>query len=203
MKKYYYEGKTIEEVKTKALTELKTTEENIILKVLEEKQGLLKKYVKIEVININDLIDYLKDSLKEITELMNIKINLEVRRKENNINITIYSDNNPILIGKNGKTIQALQNIARQIVSKDINDEYKIMIDVENYKERKMKNLEKTAKQIAREVKFSKVEAKLEPMNSYERRIVHNTLSNNKFVYTESIGEEPNRCVVIKPKEED
>lgn len=203
MKKYLFEGKNIEDVKSKALLELKTTEENLIIKILEEKQGLLKKIAKIEVININDLIDYLKDSLKEITKLMNIKINLEVRRKENNINITIYSDNNPILIGKNGKTIQALQNIARQIVSNDINDEYKIMIDVENYKERKMKNIERTAKKVAREVKLTKVETKLESMNSYERRIVHNILSNNKYVYTESIGEEPNRYVVIKPKEED
>lgn len=203
MKRYNFEGKTLEDATSKALVDLKTTEENLIIKILEEKQGLLKKIVKIEVININDLIDYLKDSLKEITELMNIKINLEVRRKENNINITIYSDNNPILIGKNGKTIQALQNIARQIVSNDINDEYKIMIDVENYKERKMKNIERIAKQVAREVKMTKVEAKLEAMNSYERRIVHNVLSNNKYVYTESIGEEPNRYVVIKPKEED
>lgn len=203
MKRYNFEGKTLEDATSKAVAELKTTEENLIIKILEEKQGLLKKIVKIEVISINDLIDYLKDSLKEITELMNIKINLEVRRKENNINITIYSDNNPILIGKNGKTIQALQNIARQIVSNDINDEYKIMIDVENYKERKMKNIERTAKQVAREVKMTKVEAKLEAMNSYERRIVHNVLSNNKYVYTESIGEEPNRYVVIKPKEED
>lgn len=203
MKKYIYEGKTLEDAKTKALSELKTTEENIIIKVIEEKQGLLKKIVKIEVININDLIDYLKDSLKEITELMNININLEVRRSENTINITIYSDNNPILIGKNGKTIQAFQNIIRQIVSNDINDEYKIMIDVENYKERKMRNIEKIAKQVAREVKNTKIEANLEPMNSYERRIVHNALSKNKYVYTESIGEEPNRYVIIKPKEED
>ena len=203
MKKYLFEGKNVEEATAKALTELKTTEENLIIKILEEKQGLLKKIAKIEVVSINDLIDYLKDSLKEITELMNIKINLEVRRKENNINITIYSDNNPILIGKNGKTIQALQNIARQIVSNDINDEYKIMIDVENYKERKMRNIERTAKKVAREVKLTKVETKLEPMNSYERRIVHNILSNNKYVYTESIGEEPNRYVVVKPKEED
>ena len=203
MKKYTFEGKTIEEAKNKAISELNTTEDNLIIKVLSEKQGLLKKIAKIEVIKINDIINYLKDSIKEITSLMNIEANLEVKRRDKNINITIFSNNNSILIGKNGNTIGALQNIIRQIVSQEINDEYKIIIDVENYKERKLHTIEKIAKQVAREVAKTKVESKLESMNSYERRAVHNILANNKYVYTESIGEEPNRCVVIKPKEED
>lgn len=203
MKKYTFEGKTIEEAKNKAISELNTTEDNLIIKVLSEKQGLLKKVVKIEVINVNDVIAYLKDSIKEITNLMNIEANLEVKRRDKNINITIFSNNNSILIGKNGKTISSFQNIIRQIISKEINDEYKIIIDVENYKERKLHTIEKIAKQVAREVAKTKVESKLESMNSYERRAVHNVLANNKYVYTESIGEEPNRCVVIKPKEED
>lgn len=203
MKKYTFEGKTIEEAKNKAISELNTTEDNLIIKVLSEKQGLLKKIAKIEVIKINDIINYLKDNIKEITSLMNIEANLEVKRRDKNINITIFSNNNSILIGKNGKTIGALQNIIRQIVSQEINDEYKIIIDVENYKERKLHTIEKIAKQVAREVAKTKVESKLESMNSYERRAVHNILANNKYVYTESIGEEPNRCVVIKPKEED
>ena len=202
MKTYTFEGKTYEEAVEKALEELKVTEENLTIKVLESKQGLLKKLVKVEVININDVIDYLKESVKEITELMNIKVNLEVRRREDTITITIFSDNNSILIGKNGKNIQAFQNIIRQIVPNSINEKYKIIIDVENYKEKRLITIERLAKRIAREVKSTKVEAKLDPMNSYERRIVHNVLTNNKFVYTESEGEEPNRYVVIKPKEE-
>lgn len=202
MKTYKFEGKTYEEAVEKALEELKTTEENLTVKIIESKQGLLKKLVKIEVININDVIDYLKDSIKEITELMNIKVNLEIRRREEIINITLFSDNNPILIGKNGKNIAALQNIIRQIVPSSINEKYKIIIDVENYKEKRLITIERLAKKVAREVKTSKVEAKLDPMNSYERRIVHNVLTNNKFVFTESEGEEPNRYVVIKPKEE-
>ena len=201
MKKEIFIGKTLEEAKEKALSELNTTEENLIIKVISEKQGLLKKEVKIETITTNDLISYIKDSIKEITSLMNIEANLEVKRREKNINIEIFSNNNPLLIGKNGKTLSALQNIIRQIVDNEINNEYKIILDVENYKDRKIGRIEKIAKQIAREVKQTKVETKLEPMNSYERRAVHNVLSNNKFVYTESIGEEPNRCVVIKPKE--
>ena len=202
MKTYTFEGKTYEEAVTKALEELKVTEENLTINVLESKQGLLKKIVKIEVININDVIDYLKESIKEITELMNIKVNLEVRRREETITITLFSDNNSILIGKNGKNIQALQNIIRQIIPNSINEKYKIIIDVENYKEKRLITIERIAKRVAREVKNTKVESKLEPMNSYERRIVHNVLTNNKYVFTESEGEEPNRYVVIKPKEE-
>lgn len=200
MKTYTFEGRNKEEAKNKALSELNTTEDNLIIKILEEKQGLLKKNVKIEVINVNDLIDYLKDSIKEITDLMKIKVNLEVRRRENNINITIFSNNNSILIGKNGKNIQAFQNIIRQMIPNKINEEYKIIIDVENYKERKIHNIERIAKQVAKEVASTKLESKLESMNSFERRAVHNILANNKYVYTESFGEEPNRYVIIKPK---
>ena len=202
MKENIFIGKTKEEAIEKALTELKTTEDSIIVKVLSEKQGLLKKEVKIEVININDVITYLKDSVKEITGLMNIESNLEVKRREKNIIIEIYSDKNSILIGKNGKNLEALQNIIRQIVTIEVNNTYKIVIDIENYKDRRITKFERMAKQIAREVKMTKVESKLEPMNSYERRAIHNALTNNKYVYTESVGEEPNRCIVIKPKED-
>ena len=202
MNKYIFEGKNYEETKEKALKELNVSEENTIIKILEEKQGLLKKNIKIEIITIQDMINYLKEILNTITSLMNIKINLEVRRREKNIEIKIFSDHNSILIGRDGKTLESLQNIIRQIVERQGNNEYKIILDIENYKEKRITNLERTARKVAREVANTKVEAKLEPMNSYERRIVHNALSKNKYVYTESIGEEPNRCVVIKLKEE-
>lgn len=201
MKKYEYTGHTIEEAKQNALTELKTTEENLIITVLEEKQTLLKKTAKIEVINYNDIIDYTKETINEITKLMGIPCNLEVRRKDNTINIKLFSEHNAVLIGKNGYTISALQTIVRQIIYNEVNDKVSIILDVENYKEKKIKNIEYLAKKTAREVAKTKVEAKLDSMNSYERRIVHSLLSEDKYVYTESVGEEPNRCVVIKPKE--
>ena len=86
MKKYYYEAKTKEEAIEKALTELNTNRDNITVKVVEEKNGLLKKLVKIEVITYNDIIDNVKDTLNDILTLMNINANLEVRKRENNIN---------------------------------------------------------------------------------------------------------------------
>ena len=202
MKKYVYEAKTKEEAINKALSELNTTIDNIIVKVLEEKNGLLKKSVKIEVTTINDLVDYLKECVNTIMNLMTIQSNLEVRIRDNNIEMKIFSDKNSILIGKDGRNLESLQNILRQILLTNVDSDYRLNLDIENYRDKKVSNLERTAKRIAREVSRTKVEAKLDRMNSYERRIIHNALSNNKYVYTESFGEEPNRYVVIKPKEE-
>lgn len=201
MQKYIYDGKTFDEAKEKALSHIKVAEENLIINILEEKNTLLKKNVKIEVINYNDIIDYAKEVINEITKLMGITVNLEVRRREENITIKIFSDHNAVLIGKNGYTIGALQTLVRQIIYNEINQNISIILDVENYKEKKIKNIEYLAKKTAREVAKTNVEAKLDSMNSYERRIVHSILSEDKYVYTESVGEEPNRCVVIKPKE--
>ena len=201
MNKYIYEGKTLEEAKNKALTELNLTEENVIINILEEKNGLLKKSVKIELVDINAIITEIKDTINEIISLMGLTSNLEGRRRENNITITIFSNNNSILIGKNGRTISAIQTIIRQIIHSQVKSNLQIIIDVENYKEKRIKNLEYLAKKVAKEVAHTKVETKLDPMNSYERRTIHNVLSQNKYVYTESEGIEPNRYVVIKPKE--
>ena len=130
------------------------------------------------------------------------RVNLEVRRRDDNITIKIFSDHNAVLIGRNGSTIEALQTIIRQIVHNETREFIGVILDVENYKDKRIKNLEYLAKKVAKEVKETKVETKLDSMNSYERRIIHSTLSENKYVYTESVGEEPNRCVVIKLKEQ-
>ena len=201
MKKYIFEGKTKEEAIEKALTELNVAEKNLVVNVLEEKNSLLKKSVKIEVIDYNDIIDFIKENIIEITKLMGMTVNLEVRRREDNITIKIFSDHNAVLIGKNGSTIEALQTIIRQIVHNETKEFIGVILDVENYKDKRVKNLEYLAKKVAKEVRDTKVETKLDSMNSYERRIIHSTLSDNKYVYTESVGEEPNRCVVVKPKE--
>lgn len=201
MNKYEYEAKTKEEAINKALDDLNTTEENLLIKVLEEKNTLLKKIVKIEVIKYNDITTYLKNIINDILKNMGIESNLELKKRENQISVEIFSDNNAILIGKNGKNIQALQLILRQILNNQVGQPVNLTVDVENYREKRNKNLEYLAKKVAREVARTKVETKLDSMNSYERRIIHNALSNDKYVYTESIGEEPNRYIVIKPKE--
>lgn len=201
MTKNYYEGKNKEEAIEKAIKELNIEEKNLIVNILEEKNTLLKKNVKIEVITYNDIIDSIKEQLQEITKLMGITTNFEVRRRDDNITIKLFSDHNAVLIGKNGTTIEALQTIIRQIIHTETKNFVPIILDVENYKDKKNQNIEYLAKKVAREVAKTKVATKLDSMNSYERRIVHEVLADDKYVYTESIGEEPNRKVVIKLKE--
>ena len=107
------------------------------------------------------------------------------------------------VIGKNGKNLHALSIGVGQYIKKEVGESYKFLIDINDYKEKHERALVRLAKQTAREVASTKIEAKLDSMNSYERRIIHNALTNNKKVYTESEGEEPNRHVVIKPKEDE
>ena len=201
MNKYYFEGKTEEQAINTALEELKLSKEDLIVNSIEDKSSILKKNVKIEVLNMNEIITFIKDTLNQITDLMGAKSNLEVRRRDNNISVTIFSENNSLLIGKNGKNVAALQLIIRQMVNSKLKEPLSIIIDVGNYKEKRARSIEYLAKKLAREAYKTKTEVTMDSMNSYERRIVHEALADDKYVYTESIGEEPNRKVVIKLKE--
>ena len=201
MNKYYFEGKTEEQAVNLALYELNLKEEDLIINNVEDKSSLLKKNVKIEVLNLNEIITFIKETLTKMTELMGAKSKLEVRKRENNISVTIFSENNAILIGKNGKNVTAMQQLIRQMVNSKLNKPLSIIIDVGNYKEKRARNIEYLAKKLAREAHKTNTEVTMDSMNSYERRIVHEVLADDKYVYTESIGEEPNRKVVIKLKE--
>ena len=130
---------------------------------------------------------------------MGIETTFEVKIRENQILIKMYSDNNPLLIGAQGRTLQALNTIIRQIINNEISVYPNIYLDVENYKDKQQARLERLAKNLAREVVKTKIEVKMDNMNAYERRIVHNILSTYNKVQTISEGEEPNRHVVIKP----
>ena len=203
MKKYEFTGKTREEALEVALNDLNVKEENLIIKEKEIKAGLFKgKKVVLEVIVDKDITDFIKKSIKEITKIMGIDVNIESKIRDDMLTISLYSDNNNILIGQNGRTVEALSTIIKQMVTNEIGKPFKFNLDVADYKLKQQKRIESVAKRVAREVKISKIEAKLDPMNSYERRIIHNILNDNKYVYTESEGEEPNRYVVIKPREE-
>lgn len=202
MNKYYYEGKTKEQAMEMAIEDLKVSEEDLIINKVEDKSSLLKKLVRIEVLNMNEVVSFIKDTINEIIIKMNTEANLEVRRRDNSISITIFSDNNAILIGKNGKNVSALQLLIRQMVNSNLKEPLSIIIDVGNYKEKRARNIEYLAKKLAREAYKTKTEITMDSMNSYERRLVHSALADDKYVYTESIGEEPNRKVVIKLKGE-
>ena len=145
MKSYTYEGKNKEEAINKAVNELNTIRENLIVEVLEETKGIVKKKVVVKVIKQDEIVDFIKDTLNEITKSMGVNINLEVRKRNETISIKIFSDNNAILIGKNGRTISALQNLIKQMVYNVLEEKISIILDVENYKEKRIKSLTKYA----------------------------------------------------------
>ena len=132
---------------------------------------------------------------------MNIVIDTEILSTDDIFNVTLVSNNNSILIGREGKILNSLQNLVRQIVRNKTGMNLKINLDVSNYKMKKMKNIEKIVREVAEEVKSSKVTASLDPMNSYERRFVHTIISEYPELETESIGEGLERHITIKYKE--
>lgn len=198
-----FEGKEEKEILASVIEELGVTEDEIIYYVTKTKGGLLKKeVVTLHVAKLDMIVDFIKEYLTNLTKDMGLDVSFESKIRDKQITIKMYSDNNSILIGKNGQTLQALTTILKQIVYNEVKSYPYLILDVENYKEKQVKYLERLAKNIAREVAQTKKEVTLENMNSYERRIIHNILTDNKRVYTISEGEEPNRHVVVKPKED-
>ena len=125
-------------------------------------------------------------------------IQLETQRTDNYIKITMHSENSSILIGKGGRTLSSIQTLLRSALSTQTGMKINVIVDVENYRIRQENNIERLAKKLAKEVLKTKEPITMDSMNSYERRLVHNVLSNFKNISSESEGEEPNRKVVIK-----
>ncbi len=199
MEKYTFSEKTEEEALETALSELNVSKDDILYETKEQKGGLFKgKKVEIIVTKKSDINDYIKETVTKIVTDMGFDVKIETKVRDGILNLTLHSDNNNLLIGRDGKNMNALSTIVKQIIQNELGIYYKFNIDVGEYKLKQQKNLERMAKRVAREVAKSKVEVKLDPMNSYERRIIHNILNDDRYVYTESVGEEPNRCVVIK-----
>ena len=199
--KHEYIGKTYEEAVNKAKIDLQELEENLIINTKEEKKTLLSKKVEIEVIEKREVKDYLKKLIKSLLKDMGFDVEIEITVNNDTPTYRLYSTNDALLIGKDGKNLKALTTVVNAILTKEINSNYRFLIDVSDYKEKNDRRIERLAKKLAREVRETKVEVKMDSMNSYQRRLVHNILNNNKYVYTESVGEEPNRCVVIKPRD--
>lgn len=197
-----YEGRTYEEALQKCLRtlELDETELYIDLKELEPSEDNKNK-VEITVLPKSEVIEYIKEIVQNIGNALVSKITTKVSDTYDVLNVSIYSDVNPILIGKDGKNLSAIQTIIKQSIFKKFNRNVKVTVDIANYKNKKIRNLKYEVSKIAKEVLNSKVEAHLDPMNSYERRIVHTLVSEFNNLETISEGEEPNRYVVIKYKE--
>ena len=204
MQEYLYEGQDKETLIQQALEELNVTEDDILYSVTKEKVGLFKKeVVKLHVFKMDEVCTFIKKYLEDLTKDMGLDVTFETKVREKQITVRMFSDNNNILIGKQGKTLQALTTVVKQVVKNATGVYPYVLLDVSNYKENQEKYLIRAAKNIAKEVEETKVPVTMENMNSYERRIIHNYISEKfKTVYTESEGVEPNRHIVVKPKED-
>lgn len=205
MNKQVFTGKTEEEAINKAMITLQETRDQLIVCNVDKQSGGLFKSpkVEVEIVTRRDVIDYIKELLKKIASSMGVKVQMESKVREGIPSITLYSDEDAILIGKNGRTLNALVTVVRQSVLNLTGEHFHFQLDVAEYKKKRENNLIRLAKKTAREVAHTKISVKLEAMNSYERRIIHTALVDYSKVTTVSEGEEPNRCVVIKPVEEE
>ncbi|MBR2603936.1 MAG: KH domain-containing protein [Bacilli bacterium] len=202
MKIYTYEGKNLEELTLQALKELNVKEDEMLTSTKEETVGLLKKKkYTLNVVLKSDVLAFSKEYLKTLVEGMGLKVNFETLRKDNYLKIILHPDNSSILIGKEGRTLSSIQNVLRAVLTKETGMHINIILDVENYKEKSQKHIERLAKNLAKEVQKTKEPVRMDSMNSYERRLIHEVLKDFKGITTESEGEEPNRAVVIKPVE--
>ncbi len=193
LKVYKFEDATEEKCRLKCLDELDVYGNEIITKEYEEND---KYYM--EVVKKTDIKEYIEEYLKTLITGMGVTPKFEINEYEDVFNVKIFSDNNPILIGKDGRTLSSLQNLLRQTISNIIKFNIKINLDASNYKARKEKYFESDIKKIINDLMKTKDEIKLDPMNSYKRRIVHSIASEYYNIETESFGEEPNRYVVIR-----
>lgn len=194
-----YESKNRDDALNKCLEELNVNLSEVYYYIDEEESGLFKskKYIAYVVAKYS-VKEYIRAYLAELARKMGTTFNVEVNEKDGVISILIVTDNNAVIIGKDGNTLNSIQMILRQSIRKFGNFDIKVNLDIAGYKSKREKNIMYEAKKIAREVSKTRVDAKLDPMNSYERRLVHTAIADFKHIETESEGEEPNRCVVIK-----
>ncbi len=199
-------GKTLEEAVEKALTSLGIKRDNAVIEVKEEpNQGLLgllgSKDARVVVKPEKTPDQYLKEYVEEMLSCMNIDGNVKVDEDEEKIKVEIYGDDVGSLIGKRGKTLSDIQYLISVILRRQFSGLRKmVVLDIENYRERREKTLVQLAKSVARKVKEEGREKALEPMTPQERRVIHLALQDYPGVTTSSNGEEPYRKVIIVPR---
>ena len=200
MKEKTYVGKTLEEVEVLAVKELGVAKEDMYFDVVSEgEQGEI--HVMVDANPVKKGKDFLENFLKEA----NISGFVERKMRDNVVEYSISTeDANGVLIGKNSKTLAALQYVTSLVVNRYFDPENEngliVKVDIGDYRRRRDENLEKLATRVAKEVAKTKIPVKLKPMNAYERKVIHNKLSEWRDVTTHSEGVEPNRCLIVEPK---
>ena len=201
-----FSAKTVNDAITEACKALGVTSDKLDYKVVEEGSngflGIGAKDAVIEAAVKNSVSDIASDLLKDVFAAMNMTVVVDVKYNadDNEMNIDLSGDDMGVLIGKRGQTLDSLQYLVSLVVNKGNEDYIRVKVDTENYRERRKSTLENLAKNMAYKVKRTRRPLHLEPMNPYERRIIHSALQNDKFVTTHSEGEEPYRHVVITLK---
>lgn len=202
-------AKTVDDAITEACQKFTVTSDKLEYEVVDEgKSGLLGIGAKPAVIKVrvkSSIEDKAKDFLKDVFAAMDLTVVCEVKydEMESTMDIELSGDEMGILIGKRGQTLDSLQYLVSLVVNKDVENYIRVKVDTENYRKRRKDTLENLAKNISYKVKRTKRPVSLEPMNPYERRIIHSALQNDKYVTTYSEGEEPFRHVVVVLKKYD
>lgn len=201
-------GKTVQEAIAAALAELKLSEEEVDVEVIEEGNkgifgliGSKTAKVKVTVKEVeSNRCDLASDFLYTILQNMGVEADISVNEDDESIVVDINGDDIGIIIGRRGETMDSLQYLTSLVVNKGFEDYKRVTLNVENYRQKREETLVKLANRLADKVVKYKKPVSLEPMNPYERRIIHSTLQGHKYVETYSVGEEPKRKVVITLK---
>lgn len=206
-----FTGKNVDDAITNALVALGVTSDKLDYEVIEKGSngilGIGSKPAKINarvkeeelvvVENPEDIEKIIVDFLSKVFDAMKLTVKINVNVAEESVDVDLVGDDMGVLIGKRGQTLDSLQYLVSLVVNKKSDKYLRIKLDTENYRERRKETLENLAKNIAFKVKRTKRAVSLEPMNPYERRVIHSALQNDKYVTTKSEGEEPYRHVVV------
>ena len=192
-----YTGKTVEDALNAASEELGTPVEELVYIVTDKTKGIFNKKIVVEIYELSDIIKYAEDYVLTVTDNLGIESTVNTKLDDDIIRITIDSTHNPILIGKNGKTLQALNELTKLAVSNHFHKRFRVLLDVNGYKDNKYYNLGKMARRFAHQVQKTKTTYTFDPMPAHERRIIHNACSGMEHIRTESSGEGTQRQVQI------
>mgnify|MGYP000921431075 CR=1 FL=1 len=199
-------GKTVDEALKHALDELKLTKDKVDVEIIDEgSKGLFNligaKPAKVRVTKKPDSIDNAKKFLTDVLNSMNIKADINIKEENDVVNINLCGDKMGLVIGYRGETLDSLQYLVSLVVNKSHDVPYKkVVLDTENYRSKREETLKRVAQKTAYKVKKTGRPYKLEPMNPYERRIIHSALQSYNDINTYSEGEEPFRRIVVSLK---
>lgn len=198
LNQYHFEGKDKTELLKRCLNELNVEQGDLFIAERETEKGLFKaKKYYFDVIKKSDLTQYIRDFLKQLCNHLKMEVNFEIRYVNGTVQIKLQTSNNALLIGKSGKNLEALETILNQAIKEQTNLFLKVRLDISDYRANQELLFENEIKKVIHEVLVSKIDTKLDPMNSYQRRMIHQIVSQYENLRTESIGIEPNRYVII------